>query len=247
MKLKQDGERKSNLAQLFKCSKDLIYVTFIIREQLQELKITQSIKDFKESRENLPGGFLFTIKLKTLEEYELKISFSDDPKKERIIFRNIDSRRDKISIHGSVDPYETERFIKKFLLKYLFKRVRGFNTEYFARIYLESVIKLKKSDLLTSVEKTQTNEDRKGKDFVLGCIFGGQRMLVHFNLKNNKEAVRDARSKSAKIPTIFTNEQEIKNNPEKFLERIHELIVKNFRAGTFGLNVGAEAQDMHIV
>ncbi len=243
---KKAGQPKKVLVQLFRCSKDLVYVVFLIREQLRELKYTQHIKDFKESRENLPGGFLFTIELKTLEKYELKVSFSRDPSKDSIVFENIDSRRDKVVIHRTVDPHVVEQFIKKKVLRYLFKRVRGFNTEYFVLKYLESVVRLNQSALLIGVQKTEKKVDMAGKDFILECKFGEQKMKVWFNLKNNEAAVREARDKSEKIPTLFTNEYEIRYEPEKFLARVHALITKQFRARKFGLYVGAEDKDMHI-
>ncbi len=237
----------SNLALLCQCSKDLVYVVFLIREQLEELEYKRYIKQFTETRDNLPGGFMFKIQLVTGEEYELKISYSSNPKQEALVFKQIDSRRDKVTIHGVVDAHTAEVFIQKQVLEHLLRRVRGFNAEYFAFTYLKSVIVDQKSDLIVAVRKSTSTEDKNGEDFFLECKFGNQKMVVSFDLKNNQSAVQEARNKASKIPTIFTNEFELRRQPEKFLSRVHELIVKKFRKGSFGLKVGSEPKDMHIV
>lgn len=239
--------KKKTFADLYQCSKELIYVVFFIREILQGAQYRKEIKSYKERWYNLPGGFLYTIRLMTGEEYELKIVFSQDSKKEVLEFQNISSRRDKLSIHGTVDPSNIKKKLTETVVKYLLKRTRGFNTEKLALEYLESVVRGKKSGLILNVRKGNYYEDViKKQDIIVSACFDGKPLTVSFDLKNNQEAIDLAVQKKSRYSTIFTNEQELKSTPEKFLERVHELIIKKFRREGFGIEVGTGAADMHI-
>lgn len=239
--------KKKTFADLYQCSKELIYVVFFIREILQGAQYQKKIKSYKERWDNLPGGFLYTIRLVTGEEYELKIVFSQDSKKEVLEFQNISSRRDKLSIHGTVDSSTVKKKLTETIVKHLLKRTRGFNTEKLALRYLESVVRGKKSDLILNVRKGNDYEDTiKKQDIVILACFDGKHLTVAFDLKNNQEAIDLAIQNKSRYPTIFSNEQELKSTPEKFLERVHELIIKKFRREGFGIEVGTGAVDIHI-
>lgn len=235
-------------ASVYQCSKDLVYFMYVLRSEFEQLQRNRKIASIKQNDGNFPGGCLFTIKFLTGQEYELKVVYDYNQKQPAITFKNIDSTRDKIVIHGEINPSLVKKFIKQNVIEFFYKRKGGFHLELLVHRYLQEVVKHKESDLIVSVRKAETIEEDKFRriDFFLECVFEGKKIIVTFDLKNNRAAIADAIKNNMRQATIFTNESEMAKNPEKFLGRVHELIIKKFRREGFGITTGTESKHLHI-
>lgn len=252
MKNKKNNKKKNNdmhsedMSLWGQSSKDLICVVFFIREEFRRLKKINRFNSWSESWSNLPESIEYQITLMTGEVYEIQISFLPDSKKSSWVFKNVSSRKDTLHIHTEIPVADLKKIIKKTIIDSLFKRTRGFNTEYLALRYLQSVIENKQSDLIVKVRKAFDYEDILRKDIVMECMFQDKLLTVSFDLKNNQQAIADAIENRSKTPTIFTNEDELKKTPEKFLDRVHELIVVMFRSEVFDIEAGKRRAAIHI-
>ena len=245
-----DKQRKRlvKTASVYQCSKDLVYFMYILKSEFEQLQRNRRIASIKQNDSNFPGGCLFSIKFLTGQEYELKVVYDYDPKQPTLTFKNIDSTRDKIVIHGEINPTLVKKFIKQDVMDFFYRRKRGFHLEMLVHQYLQRVVEHKESELIVSVRKAETIEENKFRriDFFLECVFENKKFMITFDLKNNRSAIADAIKNNMHQATIFTDELEMTKNPEKFLGRVYELIIKKIRREGFGITTGTESRHLHI-
>lgn len=196
-----------------------------INELLSEYKIKRFIKSFNQSLV-VDTVYVFEIMLWSGQTYELYVSIDRNLKKTEFV--NASSQLD-IVLLGSVHYVDLIPCFRK-VADALIKRFWGYRLESLVEKHLIDFIESNPDGYLKSIRRATKKEEYRGIDFILTCVMANKEFSAFFDLKKENYFTADSVEKEKKYySTLHTTEQELKDRPFDFDNKIADLIITRFR------------------
>lgn len=203
-----------------------------ISSLLLEFKAKQNIRSFNKCRV-IDTVYVFEIVLWTGQTYELYVSIDKSLKKTAFI--NASSQIDIIlvgSIHY-IDLIPCFRNVSTTLMK----RFWGYRLESLVEKHLIDFIEGNPDGYLKSIRRATKREEYGGRDFILTCMMANKEFTASFDLKRDSEFITNTVDKENQhYATLYTTEQELKDRPFDFDNKVASLVCTRFRKKFLGID-----------
>jgi hypothetical protein len=191
----------------------------LVRDEFKSYSEHKVIAGFDEKKLSTQSH-TFLITLFTGQQYKFYISLNRTKENELL---HLSSKLDSVII-GSF-YHLNDRQVVDFVYRWLIVRKAGYDLE--AKVFktLEAFIRSPKNIFFKKVRKGDIRDELLNRDFILECRIGGYSFEVSFDIKKNPaDVIKNRERKHAwPHPSICTNLQELRDCPEKFIEKIHYL------------------------
>ncbi len=194
-------------------------------QQLLTLYVEEKILlSYEFEQADVPNTGTFTYIFITEEKCFFIIT--QDKQKKDTQCQHINSRKSEIQIGSE----ERTNSILKFVHSEIKARIWGFTLEKNALSVLEKYVH-DNSGIISHVRRGTDLEDKAKKDFVLTCTVEGEQrpFYVSFDLKSNKDSVKDNRKRKLWSPSIHTSHDELANSPNTFIGKVLSLVTAIYR------------------